>query len=303
MICRCVCIKACLFGNWHSVRCRPNWLFRSCLAVWSCWEESSAGLVAFKEETSRQPRRCQDVCYKQFLPFEVCILSTKLMNLSDMLSLPGIAWMQYTWKNVKFYFKQEALKWWWPVVGATIGCCGEVFTRPDPVSGRVLSGRRGLGWLHLAGSTIQTICMHIWGEGSVWWAHVGFHCHKQVCSLCLCGNCRCVFLNVCTLCVYIWLVYCVICMYVATFYYLQAYTCWVIVCSLQLPIYIRSSVICEVLPHHGNTHSTLVSNVHALYCITVNRDVVYAYIHTLLSQDRMAAFGKPTHSNHYRQSP
>ena len=50
--------------------------------------------------------------------------------------------------------------------GRSSGCCGEVFTRPDPVSGRVLSGRRGLGWLHLAGSTIQTICMHM-GERAV----------------------------------------------------------------------------------------------------------------------------------------
>lgn len=78
--------------------------------------------------------------------------------------------------------------------GRPSGRCGEVFTRPDTVSGRVLSGRRGLGWLHLAGSTIQTICMHVLGERAV--------CVVSPCrassatgrhaSLGLCGNYRCV---------------------------------------------------------------------------------------------------------------
>lgn len=37
--------------------------------------------------------------------------------------------------------------------------CGEVSSRPVTVSGMVLSGRRGHGWLHMKGPTIQTICM------------------------------------------------------------------------------------------------------------------------------------------------
>lgn len=169
-----------------------------------------------------------------------------------MLSVPGITWMLYTWKKVKFYFKQEALKWWQL-------CCG--------------GDHRGAVVRYSPGQTLCLVGYWVGGEvlvGFTWQAlpYKQFACiwERGQCVVRLCrastatgrhAHCAgvgiagvCAFLNVC-----MYILYNVfVCMYVATFYYLQAYTCWLIVCSLQMYTSVGLVKCC----HHSNTHSTLV---------------------------------------------
>lgn len=176
-----------------------------------------------------------------------------------MLSVPGITWMLYTWKSVKFYFKQEVLKWWWH-------CCGGdhrgAVVRYSPGQTLCLVGY-WVGVEVLVGFTWQALpykqfaCMY-WERGQcVWWVHVGLPVPQAGMPHWACvgitGVCVCVFLNV-----RVW--YVLVCIIICSYILLPTtYTCWFIVCSLQLYTYIRSAVVCEVLPHHSNNmHSTLV---------------------------------------------